>query len=369
MAASVVTDPAWTLDNQNTSLNGRHVIGTFFQQATAQTASRVQWRDGVIPTIYSNTNIRDMITGQNSPLGMSVLVHPGTSIITRTGQGPYLCPNSAVRTVPLDAADVTNPRIDLIVHQVTDTAIGDGSSQAVVRAITGTPAGSPTVPATPTGAIPLARVAVAANATQVVSANITWVRKSGGILGAVRHLLEGDAFADAGTLPGELRVRSITSGDPFALEYWDGSGTPTWRGISPTTFDTVIGPASSILGINLTNTIVISQTIPDPGYPYRIYASGVCGYDSDNNAIGDTTLRLTNASGPILGLKGYDPLYTPYGTASGLNRDRQSNMPTRSSGVVTGSQTVCLCLVRAGGGSQLGATANASSLTVQIVPA
>jgi hypothetical protein len=274
-----------------------------------------------------------------------------------------------VRTVPIDPADVTNPRIDLIVHQVTDTAIGDGSSQAVVRAITGTPAASPVVPSLPTGAIPLARVAVAAGATQVVSANITWIRKSAGILGAVRHLLEGDAPADAGQLPGELRVRSISGGDPFAMEYWDGSGTPTWRGISPTSFDTVIGPASNILGINTTNTLILSQLIPDPGYPYRIYASAVCGYDSDASAIGDSTLRLTNTAGPILGLKGYDPLYTPYGTASGINRDRQSNLPTRSSGVVTGSQTVCLCLVRTGGGSQLGALANLSSLTVHIVPA
>lgn len=369
MAASVVIDPAWSLDNQNTSLNGRHVIGTFFQYATAQTASRVQWRDGVIPSIYSSSNIRDMITGQNSPLGMSVLVHPGTSIITRTGQGPYLCPNSAVRTVPLDASDVTNPRIDLIVHQVTDTAIGDGSSQAVLRAVTGTPAASPSVPATPTGAIVLARVAVAANATQVVSANITWVRKSAGLQGATRTLLEGDSTSDAGTFPGEVRVRSITAGAPFAPEYWDASGTPTWRGTKVQSFDTVIGPASPILGINLTNTLIISQSIPDPGYPYRIYASAVCGYDSDASAVGDATIRLTNISGTVLGLKGYDPLYPPFGTSSGLTRDRQNYLPTRSSAVVTGAQTVCLCLVRAGGGSQLGASTNGSSLTVQIVPA
>jgi hypothetical protein len=210
---------------------------------------------------------------------------------------------------------------------------------------------------------------VAANATQVVSANITWVRKSAALQGATRYLMEGDSTSDAGTMPGEVRVRSITSGAPFAPEYWDASGTPTWRGTKVQGFPTVIGPASSILGINLTNTLILSQAIPDPGYPYYIYASAVCGYDSDASAIGDATIRLTNVSGTILGLKGYDPLYTPYGTASGINRDRQNLLPERSSAVVTGAQTVCLCLVRAGGGSQLGAIANTSSLTVKIVPA
>lgn len=208
MASPTVIDAAWTFDDQNTSQNGRYVMGAFFLNAASSTASNTAWRDGVLPSIYSTAAgaYRSLHVTENSPTGSSVLVQPGHAVVTRTGQGLYVCPNSTARVVDLDAADGTNPRIDLIVLQVLDLALGDGVTEAQVRAVTGTPAGSPVAPALPTGAIPLARVAVAAAPTgdTIVNANITDLRKSAGLQGAVRPLLPGDAVGDAGHA-GDLR--------------------------------------------------------------------------------------------------------------------------------------------------------------------
>lgn len=213
MAAPTVIDAAWTFDDQNTAQNGRYVIGSIFQNAASATASNSQWRDGVIPGVYSTaaSAYQSLRVTENSPTGSSVLVQPGHAIVTRTGQGVYVCPNSTARVVALDAADATNPRIDLIVLQVLDQPLGDSVTQVQIRSVTGLASGSPSAPATPTGAIVLARVAVAAAPTgnTIVNANITDYRRSAGVAGTVRPLLAQDAVGDAGQ-EGDLRYQAST---------------------------------------------------------------------------------------------------------------------------------------------------------------
>lgn len=266
MAASVTIDPAWTLDNQNTSFNGRQVIGTFLQQAAGQATSSVLWRDGVVASVYASSLFQDLLVTQPASAGMNVRVYQGTGIITRTGQGPYVCPNSSVRVVPLDASNSTNPRIDLIVLQVTDLAIGDGSSAAVVKSVTGTPAGSPVPPATPTGAIVLAHVAVAANATTIVNADITDKRKSAGVNGAVRTMLPGDSASDAGAKPGDMRAQVVTG--VSRPPEWFGADA-AWHGTQVTTVAQPAQVASGSLAAG-SSVRVSTITIPWPGYPYKV---------------------------------------------------------------------------------------------------
>src|SRR5688500_5519294 len=250
MASPTVIDAAWTLDNRNTPQNGRFVIGSLFQNSAAATAANSTWRDGVVPGPWSASlgAYLGLRVSEDSPTGSSVRVQPGHAIVTRTGQGVYLCPNSAVRVVDLDPADATNPRIDLIVLKVLDTGIGDGSTDVQLLAVTGTPAGSPVAPAVPTGAIELARVAVAAAPTgdTIVNANITDRRKSTGLFGTVRQLLANDAVSDAG-IHGDLRDNA------GAIERYNAS-LPGWVSVarrvvawgrritaSPTTTTTTLG--------------------------------------------------------------------------------------------------------------------------------
>lgn len=126
----------------------------------------------------------DLAVTQTGVASMAVVVGvgrawiPGTNLPNLTGQGyskqgMYYVMNDASVTVPIDTADTANPRIDLIYAQTPDTAYSMASDVPVISVVKGQPALSPSVPATPTNGIALAQVAVAANATSIVAANIT----------------------------------------------------------------------------------------------------------------------------------------------------------------------------------------------------
>lgn len=227
---------AWTLQSVNTAQNGRFHIGAFIPSAAA-TTGLTAWRDGVIVSTNqggSNNIPNDLqIKASGSP-SLVLTVEAGHCVITRAGQGPYLCYNQTQGNVTLAAADPTNPRIDRIVAQVYDSALSDtlpttpvlaAPGGLVIRAVTGTPAGSPSAPATPTGAISLATVSVIANDTTITNADITDTRKSAGNPGGARPLLPGDLSADAGTVAGDLRYLSTAAANG-GVSVWTGG---RWR--------------------------------------------------------------------------------------------------------------------------------------------
>lgn len=114
----------------------------------------------------------------------SVSVATGNVMIPWTaasGQGFYYAYNDAATTVgPFAANSSGNPRIDLVSVQVADTGSATPTVSFVVTQ--GTPAGSPSAPATPSNATPLCQVAIANGWTitsTVSNANITDVRQKG----------------------------------------------------------------------------------------------------------------------------------------------------------------------------------------------
>jgi hypothetical protein len=106
----------------------------------------------------------------------------------------------------------------------------------VIRAVTGTPAGSPVVPSVPTGAIPLAQVNVVANDTTIVAGDITDRRKSAYNPSGARPLLPGDATSDAGAVAGELVYRTSTAGGGAGSSVWTGA---RWKSLGIPVFSTV----------------------------------------------------------------------------------------------------------------------------------
>jgi len=86
--------------------------------------------------------------------------------------------NDGVINVPMTQNVSGNPRIDIICAKVDDGATPDGDASNVGSFIVveGTPAGSPSVPATPSDCYKLAEVAVANGYTSIVDANITDTR-------------------------------------------------------------------------------------------------------------------------------------------------------------------------------------------------
>ena len=116
---------------------------------------------------------------QNSPAGMSVRVASGWAAIVGTTQanmGTYVGYNDDTVVLGLTTADPTNPRIDRVCMTVNDAYYTGSLNNVVLQVVAGTPAGSPSAPATPANSISLATIAVAAGATAITTANITDTR-------------------------------------------------------------------------------------------------------------------------------------------------------------------------------------------------
>ena len=132
--------------------------------------------------IFATTGIvtsGSMAVTANSPVGMSVRVASGWAAIVGTTQanmGTYLAYNDATDTLTITTADPTNPRVDRVVVTVNDAYYTGSTNNVVLQVLAGTPAGSPTAPATPANSISLATIAVAAGALSITSGNITDTR-------------------------------------------------------------------------------------------------------------------------------------------------------------------------------------------------
>jgi hypothetical protein len=146
--------------------------GSYPAQYDRLTAQALWATTGIIGT-------SSLAVTQNSPAGMSVRIASGWAAIvgtTTTNMGVYTVFNDATTVATITAADFTNPRIDLVCVTVRDAFYSGANNDVIFNVVAGTPAGSPVAPATPANSIALATVAVAANASTIVTADITDVR-------------------------------------------------------------------------------------------------------------------------------------------------------------------------------------------------
>jgi hypothetical protein len=90
-----------------------------------------------------------------------------------TNQGVYAAYNDAVANQSIAASNPTNPRIDLITACVQDAQYSGSFNQVIFSVVTGTAAVSPVAPTPPLNSVVISQIAVAANATTIVNANIT----------------------------------------------------------------------------------------------------------------------------------------------------------------------------------------------------
>lgn len=182
----------------------------------------------------------DFEVTETSPQSLSVAVNIGRAVVAgddETRQGKYLVVNDAVLNVPLAAADPADDRIDLIVLQVNDPVAGSARTPinvAEVVAITGTPAGSPSPPALPDTAIPLAEVTVTASATFVTNADISDSRSAASnetfTVDSNFEILTAAEIALLTPYAGQTVYNSTTN----VLQFWDGS---SWQTIGSMALD------------------------------------------------------------------------------------------------------------------------------------
>lgn len=134
---------------------------------------------GLVSTAGVRSLVNDFQVTQSATPGMSVSVAAGWAWIlgtTSSTQGTYSVYNDAAVTLTVSTADATNPRIDKVCVSIRDSAYAGSSNDVILQVVTGTPAASPTAPATPASSMVLATIAVAAGVTSIVNANITDAR-------------------------------------------------------------------------------------------------------------------------------------------------------------------------------------------------
>jgi hypothetical protein len=102
------------------------------------------------------------------------------AVPSQNNTGSTLCSSDATDQVTLTAANGTNPRIDVVTcHPRGNDLDGGGNNDFIFDFVTGTPAASPTVPATPAGQVALAQILVPAQSASISAGNITDVRPGG----------------------------------------------------------------------------------------------------------------------------------------------------------------------------------------------
>jgi hypothetical protein len=153
------------------------------QATLGQPTSGVTRAGGVVPGFGGQ-----LFCQQNGTPNMTVLVSSGAVLAPGTAsatQGSYPFVNDAQISVNIAASHASLPRIDVIAARIKDTQYGDASNEAVIEVVTGTPAGSPAVPALNANSVKLFEVAVAAGVTTIVNGNLTdrrvWAVSVGGV--------------------------------------------------------------------------------------------------------------------------------------------------------------------------------------------
>lgn len=203
-----------------------------------------------------------------SPAGMTLNISPGTAWVQgayATTQGAYTVVNDSTFSVTVTTSS-SNPRIDLVILEVLDSVYQGSSNLAQVRVIAGNPATTPTVPTATGSYIALAQILVPANATSIITANITDLRPFGGLLNTpipVRNVTERNALP----LFDGQRVYRMDAG--WEVNTYVGG---VWYGSAQRLYTVPAGSIHTFSNVTGGNpaTIVDRMKVVDPGYQYLL---------------------------------------------------------------------------------------------------
>lgn len=329
-------------------------------------------RPGVYARSYSAGTVGSLRVIQNGTADRNVQVQGGISLHTRGGTSPYLAYWPATTLIQASPADPTNPRVDLVVARVYDKAAfpADPFHGPYIEIIEGTAAASPSAPALPDGAIPLAELARDAGAPgdTITTAKITDKRKVAHLPGTPRLLMAGDLAADAGSVPGEQRYR-VVAGALLPMEYWGADSQ--WHGTVPIPLTQPAQTASGVL-VPGASVRVAQLAIADPGYPYKLRASAGLLVTTATSVthelvmqinLTDSFLAVGAGNVPNANTVAWGSLSMPTG---GQN---QGQIMPRTSGVLTGAKNLYYWVKHNAGASDMTIFAGFSySFQVDLIP-
>ena len=196
-----------------------------------------------------------------------------------TNMGVYQFYNDAATQLTVTTANPSNPRIDRVVVTIEDAYYTGASNTVTFQVIAGTPAGSPTAPATPQNSISLATIAVAAGASSISNANITDTRVSVTTNLPVGDLTEVQAGAGISVASGTGPI-PVVSVDPTVIYGYTTTATAagtTTLTVSSTSTQFFTGTTTQTIVLPVASTMVVGE-----------------GYVIHNNSTGSLTV---NSSG------------------------------------------------------------------------
>ncbi len=296
--------------NTNDAVDARNALAALFGAPYASVTSGIQLRTAA--GAHGVIGAGDLAVSQHGTPNMSVDVAAGRCVIRgseATVQGVYPGHNTASLNVVISAADATNARKDLIVAKIRDSEYSGANDDFTIVVVTGTPAGSPADPSVPENCLVLARVAVAANASSIVTANITDLRTFASAVGGILP-------CTSTTRPSGAALRqsqAIYETDTKNMLVYDGTN---WNapanfggtlGYTSFTSDKTGSPgvSSTVTLAAVTITAGASRRIRVTGFAYNAYgsaSSGVWAYQlrESSTVLAQTRLLQQAANDPMV---------------------------------------------------------------------
>jgi hypothetical protein len=249
------------------------------------------------------------VTAQGTP-NMTVNVASGWGAIlsSTANAGIYQFYNDATAILTISTANPSNPRIDRVVATVNDAFYSGTTNNVTFSVVAGTPAASPTAPATPSNSISLATILVGTSVTSITAGNITDTRVAvtSNLLGSYVTLAGVQQLSNktllspqevttiaATAATGTINYDASTQADLYYTTNASANFTLNFRGNSGTTL-------ASLLPVGQTLTVVFRNT--NGATPY--YANA---FQIDGSAV---TPKWQNGSAPAAGNASAIDVYT-----------------------------------------------------------
>lgn len=278
--------------------------------------------------------------------------------------GDYQVLNTASQVLSVTPSSTTTNRIDIIGARIQDAFYSGALNQGDLAVVQGTPtAGTPSDPSLPSSFLPILRVTVNANTSTGI---LTDLRKRTSLAGAVYQPFTNQ-IADSGTMVGEMQLLPAAGVYPARLRVWDGSA---WVGISTYEFASPTQTGSGTLSVGGTGATIMSVSVADPGYAYKLMVSGsldwavVAASSAGNQLVCAVTLDNTAYNAGVI----------TQGFAISHSLGASFNQPTAqaapdTTATLTGAHTIRLIARNSGGTSYTLPVSAATNLSVTMVPA
>jgi hypothetical protein len=273
-------------------------------------------------------------TTQNGSPNMTVNVASGLACVPGTEgakQGGYFVVNDATKNVTIAAANASLPRIDVICLQVQDSFYSGVANTWTITVVTGTAAGSPVAPAVPNDALKIAQVAVGANVTSIVNANISDFRPTLTAAGGIMRAF-GTTERDALPAYGGLAVwRTDIAGG--LLQIYNGTA---YQDYSPA-FSAFVGESrNNSTNTTSTGTEAIGTTVTWTAVAGARYKVSWYGSVQSNVSADIGRVRIRHQSGVSLTSGGTQDAIRTYVSTSG--EGKMQTLIATISGLTGGTQ-------------------------------